>query len=355
MTRTQLIDEWVYTRRNDLEARELANSLRSVGPDKPLGQFGYPTTMAGFWEVVKTYAHAKWFRGLTGAFLGKDSSGNMRLFLWHDEALRELLARHHGLLMLEGVPLEPIDFINWTRENIVPWGTPMFELVADAYGDKTNPLRSDVLPGVPESELLSSYLRRWNEPDPVGFYHPHGVSFRTQTPQSILLTDLSKPKNVEAASLLLAKAVGLERGEAPPDWWQDDDTGVWCLRDARGWIVYFTDDRDGPEQYVPGITAVTDPGKAIAMALLRVAMPPGIETSSPSITPPACLENPLLLQQEIDSYRKLEDHEVKSCGSCAHRFTSTKNQRCIDCAKCKHIVPGWASMADKLEAERGET
>lgn len=170
MTKTQEIDEWVYQRRNDLLAREFDNSLRSVGSDKPLGQLAFPLNLRGLGSLLLANMRAR-LRGLGTAFVNDDDL--MRLYVWHPKALSGLLSDHQALLRLVGAPFEPVPFINWIRANVVGYDTPMYELVADVYGDKLNPLRQDVLPGVDERELLDAYSGRFGEPDPSMVYYLH--------------------------------------------------------------------------------------------------------------------------------------------------------------------------------------
>ena len=178
MTKTQRIDDWVWRRKNDLDSREFSNSLRTVGFHKPLGQLSYPKTWRGFYALLVANFSAK-LRFLNVAFV--DGGEAMRLYVWHDLALNDLLTRHHGLLTLEHVPLDPVCFIDWIRGNVVPGGTPMYDLIADAYGDKLNPLRSDVLPDVDKGDLFDAYFARWGEPDPVLFYYRQDVATKDMT------------------------------------------------------------------------------------------------------------------------------------------------------------------------------
>ena len=170
MTKTQQIDEWVYQRRGDLLAREFDNSLRSVGPDKPLGQLAFPLNLRGLGSLLLANVRAR-LRGLGTAFVNDDDL--MRLYVWHPVALSGLLSDHQALLRLVGAPLEPMPFIDWIRDNVMGYDTPMYELVADVYGDKLNPLRQDVLPDVDEKDLLDAYSDRFGEPDPTMVYYLH--------------------------------------------------------------------------------------------------------------------------------------------------------------------------------------
>lgn len=65
------------------------------------------------------------------------------LYVWHESSLKHLLDQNTATLTEAGWPQEPWEFVNCISSHIAPAGTKLFDLIADAYGDKTNPGRTD--------------------------------------------------------------------------------------------------------------------------------------------------------------------------------------------------------------------
>ena len=66
------------------------------------------------------------------------------LYAFHEAALQEVLDRHAGTLAAAGWPAKADDFIRHLANHWAPEKTPLYDAVADAFGDKTNPCRTDV-------------------------------------------------------------------------------------------------------------------------------------------------------------------------------------------------------------------
>ena len=65
------------------------------------------------------------------------------LYLYDVHALQELLQRNLDVLEAAGWPTDPEEFILRMNTEDAPLGTPLYDLIADAFGDKDNPCRSD--------------------------------------------------------------------------------------------------------------------------------------------------------------------------------------------------------------------
>lgn len=66
------------------------------------------------------------------------------LYAWHEDSLKRLLDKNAATLEAAGWPTEPWEFVNCISSRIAPAKTKLFDLVADAYGDKKNSGRTDI-------------------------------------------------------------------------------------------------------------------------------------------------------------------------------------------------------------------
>lgn len=164
---------WVYARSDDVLQREYEHSLR-VGPGKPLGSRGYA---GGFWGWYMMACDLVGARGPGVVLLcDQDEHGHRWIYAWHRTSLETLLRfdmRHRGALSAAGWPCDCRGFIQRSRAELVPPLTPLYDLIADCYGDKLNPGRTDVLPGVPREKLLEAHIEIMGCADPASIYfHP---------------------------------------------------------------------------------------------------------------------------------------------------------------------------------------
>ena len=154
--------------------REGRNSF-ALGPDKPLGSQGFPLEAKATLRKL-SFPH-KLFdlldksdyavpadRTRKCSRLWSGSVGQIWLYVWDDEALTALLAQAKW-------PQAPEVFVQWTRENLVRPLTAGFDLIADAYGDKTNAGRSDVLPGISRGEMLTAFKRKHGFQDDMSWLY----------------------------------------------------------------------------------------------------------------------------------------------------------------------------------------
>jgi len=160
------IAQWLDARIADVAAREGVNSLITIGSDKPLGTRGFPDWPAAEAGIGLVPPPAKEFR------LFIEPWGHW-VYMWDTDALPALLDAQAALLTSQGWPTDPADFVHAVRgkpdrSNYVRPRTPLFDLIADAYGDKTNPGRTDcsLAPGA----LLTLYYKRIGTPDPATIY-----------------------------------------------------------------------------------------------------------------------------------------------------------------------------------------
>ena len=121
---------------------KILSDLRQVGPEKPLGYLPIETLIKICKvspESIEKELHEK---GLKTLRL-QDEETNVvggALYAYDENALQELLTTHQELLKKEGWPSENEPFI---RHLIVHADrkTDLFNLIADAFNDRTNPGR----------------------------------------------------------------------------------------------------------------------------------------------------------------------------------------------------------------------
>lgn len=184
------LDAWAQARHTDVFARELHHSL-AVGPTKPLGAYGISTQDIHSVKAIKALIKAKLRHPFSVRWMAFDcstSSGVVRsdpggpasalrrslhlpdplfIYAWHESSLAALLKQHAGVLLDAGWPTTPEAFIHHHRVHGAPAQTPLWDLVATAYGDRTNPGRTDVLPGVSIADKLDAMVLAFGYPDPI--------------------------------------------------------------------------------------------------------------------------------------------------------------------------------------------
>lgn len=121
--------------------------LQRVGPQKPLGYLRLSTIQTYNQEDPLVLLQEARDRGfLAIIFEEKESPATgAALYVADTQALEALLEKHKGILEENGWPQEPEAFIR--KVNIdwsTPSKTPLFDLIADAFADYTNPYRTDV-------------------------------------------------------------------------------------------------------------------------------------------------------------------------------------------------------------------
>lgn len=199
------IEEWAKLRDVDLQAREFLSSF-DLGPTKPLGSFGFAIEEADALREMGFTAMGAFLRekGLQPfpdlatdkhARIWSSSAGQKWLYLWDVLELAALMERNHEVLRAAGWPggesrQSPLtslpfqqmravttDFVRVQRERKVRPLTPLFNVVSDAYGDKTNAGRTDVCVGTPRGALFAAFRAKMGFDDPAGpmYFHLAGM------------------------------------------------------------------------------------------------------------------------------------------------------------------------------------
>lgn len=169
----EVLNAWAHARWADVNTREGLYGLR-VGPNKPLGSQGFQKEERGH---LRSLSRDRLLQYLRAQGFGvpeevpedecrhfwNQSHGRVWLMLWHVPSLKALLEANEEILVTSGWEHSTNEscrvFVERCRtENVRPC-TALFDLIADAYGDKTGPGRTDVFPGVPYTERLAAFRR----------------------------------------------------------------------------------------------------------------------------------------------------------------------------------------------------
>ncbi len=78
------------------------------------------------------------------------------LYVWDEKSLQDLLTRNKQTLDSAGWPSMPEEFVRKVIQAYAPSGTALFDLIADAFGDKTNRMRSNLtVPSMHKEEYFA--------------------------------------------------------------------------------------------------------------------------------------------------------------------------------------------------------
>ncbi len=123
----------------------LLSDLRLVGPEKPLGYLPVSTLIdlckVNPDEIIEELKK----KGLKTITLNQEDSriGSMgALYVYDEDALTSLLKNNEAVLKKANWPTDPELFIKHLK-NTAEAKTELFNLVADAFGDKINPGRKN--------------------------------------------------------------------------------------------------------------------------------------------------------------------------------------------------------------------
>jgi len=183
------VDEWVTARRADVHLREFERSLISVGPDKPLGSMGvvhgdWRSLLRVFWFLAKVRLKGE-HRGF-GTAVFYTPTHNW-VYRWHRDGLARVLnanvevQRQAGWFNAETLGAA----VDLTRSATYAPMTPVYVLVADMYGDRLNPGRPEILPGVPREDLLEAYLIAEGLPDPTSVFFDRQDHFEDMSEECV--------------------------------------------------------------------------------------------------------------------------------------------------------------------------
>lgn len=121
------------------DAEHLLNDLKLVGPEKPIGFLPVDTLIKICKIDPERIKEELEWRGLKTIIMNKRESGvpNGVLYVYDENSLKLLLDKNRTILENAGWPTNPESFVRHLK-NIVGYGTDLFDLIADAFGDKTN-------------------------------------------------------------------------------------------------------------------------------------------------------------------------------------------------------------------------
>jgi len=195
--------EWLARRMGDVATRENENSLITVGAAKPLGSQGFPTDDMANATIALCPPPAKQY------IFDRTANGTW-VYLWDPEALPALLEAHRDVLedaqwpvlpgmdgfealtegvagafagkselagksIDDGVQMVELDafkigyaFVTFVRGAPTEPRTALYDLIADAFGDKLNPGRTDF--DLDVAVCLKAYYKRVKLPDPTTVY-----------------------------------------------------------------------------------------------------------------------------------------------------------------------------------------
>jgi hypothetical protein len=119
------------------------NDLRSVGPEKPVGYLPVNSLVSYFRSTPEVWIQFAIQHHLKVLFASHPKGIAPFMYLYHPSALETLLKKNAHILEAADWPTDPEEFIRRMTVEYAPIGTPLYDLIADAFGDKDNPCRSD--------------------------------------------------------------------------------------------------------------------------------------------------------------------------------------------------------------------
>ncbi|MBI2472946.1 hypothetical protein HYV70_00110 [Candidatus Uhrbacteria bacterium] len=123
----------------------LLDDLRKVGPEKPLGYLPIRTLNEFGIRPEMLQEQLDRLDGVKTLMLSEEESRKAggALYAYHESSLKKFLEENRQILIEIQWPTDPEEFIR-SLKNTVPEKTALFDLIADAFCDKTNPGRRDV-------------------------------------------------------------------------------------------------------------------------------------------------------------------------------------------------------------------
>lgn len=123
---------------------ETLDYVRKVGPQKPMGYLSF-NTIKKCGTTVEELRKELEQCGLKTIFLTEEECAvhDGALYAYDEKALSELLQKNKDILEKVGRPTDAESFIRHLKPSALP-KTDIFNIIADAFGDKTNPGRTDV-------------------------------------------------------------------------------------------------------------------------------------------------------------------------------------------------------------------
>jgi len=123
----------------------------NIGPNKPMGYIIMDEER--IFTMLDAVIKILEARG-NQAIVLKPSEGHSlfpTLFAWNDVSVQRLLDENAGVLSAAGWPQTSEEFVKRVANQFVPSPSKLFDLIADAFGDKTNPGRTQFCSSRPKS------------------------------------------------------------------------------------------------------------------------------------------------------------------------------------------------------------
>lgn len=122
------------------------DDLERVGKVKPLGYLPLDTIRVYNREDPEVVAKRAKESGLYAILFSEEESRvrSGALYIADIASLNELLLANRTTLLEYGWPADPLNFIRRVTTESAPKKTVLFDLIADAFADYTNPGRTDV-------------------------------------------------------------------------------------------------------------------------------------------------------------------------------------------------------------------
>lgn len=184
------LSEWAALRAADLAAREFGHSFR-VGPTKPMGsQRFFARGAPGGAELLRLLRMllpllpAILFRRVLIGRVTRSDDPAVLVYVIHREAFESLRRRHRAIFAEAGWPWPIEAFLVALATRAAPPGTRLFDAIADLYGDRLSPGRTDVLPSVPRGRLLAAARAYTGAEDPAAvFFLPPPAEAPAEPPE----------------------------------------------------------------------------------------------------------------------------------------------------------------------------
>ena len=139
-------DSKTQTHISEKKVEDLLNDLRKVGPEKPIGYLPLSTLTEICHVDPKVMEEELKKQGLKILILTGEETRVVSgaLYVYSEESLSQFLKEREAILKKAGWPITPDSFIRHLKF-YADRKTDLFDLIADAFGDKTNPGRKNLL------------------------------------------------------------------------------------------------------------------------------------------------------------------------------------------------------------------
>ncbi len=128
----------------ELTPESILRDIKEVGSNKPLGYLPLDTITDLCKEDPEKLAQEAEAKGLRTLIVMDREICEIysgALYVWDEDALKQLLLKNEDVLKLADWPKEPEAFVRKSMIVTADGWTLLFDLIADAYADYTNPGR----------------------------------------------------------------------------------------------------------------------------------------------------------------------------------------------------------------------